>query len=53
MLRRIVNEKNLTYPITYNGDNADVGKGLISAIRRKFLLTPKDAILDDDFYGRK
>lgn len=40
-------------PVTCHGENYVIGVGLIKAIRRRFLLTIKDGISDEEFYSKK
>lgn len=40
-------------PVTCHGPGYVVGVGLVKAIRRRLLLTPKDGVVDDVFYSKK
>jgi hypothetical protein len=39
-------------PVTCHGPGYVIGVGLVKAIRRRLLLTPKDGISDAEFYSK-
>jgi hypothetical protein len=39
-------------PVTCHSENYVISVGLIKAIRRRFSLTEKDGILDEEFYSK-
>jgi len=43
----------LSIPVTCHGTGDMVGVGLVKAIRRRLLLTEKDGVRDEEFYGGK
>ncbi|MDI6736623.1 MAG: hypothetical protein QME42_10625 [bacterium] len=52
-IRKYPDGTKRSIPVTCHGENYVIGVGLIKAIRRRFALTEKDGILDEEFYSKK
>lgn len=52
-IRELSDGSKRSIPVTCHGPNYVIGTGLVKAIRRRLLLTPKDGVSDEDFYSKK
>lgn len=52
-IRELPDGSKRSIPVTCHGSNYVVGVGLVKAIRRRLLLTPKDGVPDEEFYSKK
>ena len=43
----------VSIPVTCHGANYEIGVGLVRAIRRRFQLTERDGISDQEFYAKR
>jgi hypothetical protein len=52
-IRELPDGSKKSIPVTCHGPGYVVGVGLVKAIRRRLLLTPKDGVSDEEFYSKK
>jgi len=52
-IRELPDGATRSIPVTCHGPNYVLGVGLVKAIRRRLMLTPKDGVLDEEFYSKK
>ena len=52
-IRELPDGSKRSIPVTCHGSNYVIGVGLVKAIRRRLLLTPKDSVPDEEFYSKK
>ncbi len=50
-IRELPDGSKRSIPVTCHGPGYVIGVGLIKAIRRRLLLTPKDGVSDEEFYS--
>ena len=52
-IRELPDGSKRSIPVTCHGSNYVIGVGLVKAIRRRLLLTPKDSVPDEEFLSKK
>ncbi|MBU1614684.1 hypothetical protein KJ693_05145 [bacterium] len=52
-IKEYPNGSKRSIPVTCHGENYVIGVGLIKAIRRRFLLTTRGGVLDEEFYSKR
>lgn len=51
-IRELPDGSKRSIPVTCHGQGYVIGVGLVKAIRRRLLLTPKDGVSDEEFYSK-
>lgn len=52
-IRDLPDGSKRSIPVTSHGPGYVIGVGLVKAMRRRLLLTPKDGVSDEEFYSKK